>query len=282
MDFKTYLDSSWSKHGKDSQKVAETFEATINLITDSSQLTQLAHLITHVEAEHLGQYSRGLKLIKLLSAHKLNNDKTKVALNRFEAILQFAENSNFDITPFSDSDQIRILAAVASAQAGQSQTDLSTKNLNQALALAEKLDSADPANRALAVTGNILASTLEDKSDLSPEQIDLMLLAARAGRKYWEISGTWLETERAEYRLAHSYLKAKDYINSIKHANLCLTICEKNSAPPLEFFFAFEAIALVEKAMAQLPRSFPKMESYFSQLSESDKSWCGPTLKKFN
>ena len=85
-----------------------------------------------------------------------------------------------------------------------------------------------------------------------------MLLAAHTGRKYWQIAGTWLEIERAEYRLAQSYFKARDLINSIKHANLCLTICETNNAGALEFFFAYESIALVENKMKLLEKSIKR------------------------
>jgi hypothetical protein len=37
-----------------------------------------------------------------------------------------------------------------------------------------------------------------------------MIFAAKTTRKYWEIAGTWLEIERAEYRLAMTYLAAGD------------------------------------------------------------------------
>ena len=90
-----------------------------------------------------------------------------------------------------------------------------------------------------------------------------------------------MEVERAEYRLSQSYLKNRDFINSIKHANLCITICEKNQAPPLEFFYAFEAVTHVEKAIGQPLRSLEKMKHYFNLLSDDDKKWCSSALDFF-
>ncbi len=155
------------------------------------------------------------------------------------------------------------------------------KDFRSALDVATELSETDPANRLLAICSTNLACALEEKTSLSNDEEVLMLLAAHTGRKYWQIAGTWLEVERAEYRLAQSYLKARDLINSIKHANLCLTICETNNAGALEFFFAYESIALVEYKMKQSTlRSLPQMQKYFAELSQSDKDWCRQTLTK--
>lgn len=37
-----------------------------------------------------------------------------------------------------------------------------------------------------------------------------MLLAAQTARKFWEQAGTWLQVEKAEYRLSMTYLQAGD------------------------------------------------------------------------
>lgn len=281
MDFNTYLNQSWNNHAVKTSDVMQSLSEGIKLVSESSHIPQLAGLITHVAGEHLGEFHAGSELLTQLENLGFNNDETRAALKRSQAILSYTQDQNFLISGFSSSDQIRITATSASALLGLNKITNAIEAFNKSLQLGEFLDVKDPANRALAIAGNNLASTLEEKSSLSDQEIDLMIAAARAGRKYWEIAGSWLETERAEYRLSQSYLKAGDYINSIKHANLCLTICEKNQAGPLEFFFAYEAIACVEKAMNQPLRSLPQMEKFFAELSEDDKSWCETSLTKF-
>jgi len=75
-----------------------------------------------------------------------------------------------------------------------------------------------------------------------------MLLCARAARRHWEIAGGWLETERAEYRLAMSHLEAGDLPQARLHAQTCLEIVEANGGAPLEACFGWEALAKVERA----------------------------------
>ena len=99
----------------------------------------------------------------------------------------------------------------------------------------------DPAARTLAITGNNLAADLEEKSDRSDGETKLMLKAAEIGRRYWEVSGTWVEVERAEYRLAISHLKAGDPKQALVHADNCLQICRDRQSSLFEQFFAHEA-----------------------------------------
>lgn len=70
-----------------------------------------------------------------------------------------------------------------------------------------------------------------------------MKSAARVARQYWEVAGTWIEVERAEYRLAMTMLAAGDPVAALEHAELCLKICTSNNAEPFEHFFAHEARA---------------------------------------
>jgi hypothetical protein len=64
------------------------------------------------------------------------------------------------------------------------------------------------AQRALAAAGNNLAAGLEEKPDRDAAGTAGMVAAAQAGVECWRRAGTWLEHERAEYRLARSLLAA--------------------------------------------------------------------------
>ncbi|HWU44256.1 MAG TPA: hypothetical protein VN132_12485, partial [Bdellovibrio sp.] len=203
--------------------------------------------------------------------------------SRSIAILEFASGKRSSLEDFSASDQIRILAMTASALSRQKNSEKAPVFFNKALELAQNnLTKDDPANRVLAIIGNNLASSLEVQASLTPIEKELMILAAKTARKYWEIAGTWLEVERAEYRLAHTFLKAGDLIQALEHAQTCLEITEANKAPALEFFFGYEALALVEKARGNnvgLSKAVEHAESFFDQLKEDDKTWCESTLK---
>jgi hypothetical protein len=280
MDFNTYCNKSWDDHADDSLKVAGTFAEGIKLVTTTPQITQFANLVTHVMGVHLGKTSEGKSILQQLEELNFNDSGTLLNIKISKAILSYVENSNLDLSGFSDSEKVRIVATAASGFQGLDKIAESKEALNKAVSLARVLEPKDAANRSLAVAGNVIASSLEEKTDLSSEEIELMLAAAHTSHMFCQIFGTWLEIERGEYRLAKSYLKAKDFISSIKHANLCLTICEENKAPALELFFAYEAIAGVEKAMKQPLRSLPQMEKYFSELTNEDKPWCEKSLNK--
>jgi hypothetical protein len=280
MSFSNYLNQAWDLHQKSPEDVVANLNNGLKLAQTASDISDLALLATHVYAEHLGLYQEGLVFILSLKDQISNDDNSKLALKRFESVLNICQNSNFDISYLSESDKCRVFALTASAFAGTNNFLQSAVFFGQAEELATKLTSADVAVRSMAITGNNLACALEEKSNLSDDEKKLMLKAAYAGLHYWKLAGTWLETERAEYRLSQSYFRIRDLISSIKHANQCLTICEDNKAEALEFFFAFEALTKIELEMNQPLRSLEKMKHYFSLLSEGDQQWCGPILKQ--
>lgn len=281
MTFSDYLNQSWKDHATATDKVAAGISDGISLISEGAHINQLANLIIHLYGEHLGRFEEGIALIEKLMKAPLVNPEIAAYLNCSKVTLGFSAGSVTDWSGFTPAEKVRIYCGAAGIQAARNEIGTAENNLHSALAIGTELSGADPANRLLAIYSNNLACALEERENLSADDKVLMLLAAHAGRKYWQIAGTWLEIERAEYRLAQSYLKARDPINSIKHANLCLTICESNNAGALEFFYAYEAIALVEYKMKQSTlRSLPQMQKYFSELSQSDKEWCRKTLTK--
>jgi hypothetical protein len=113
--------------------------------------------------------------------------------------------------------------------------------------------------------------------------MDLMILAAQVGRKYWEIAGSWLEVERAEYRLSQTYLKANNFAKALEHAQTCLEVAQENNAPALELFFGYEALAQVEKVRNN-PLGFAKAvelaKEHFEKLSPDDRLWCGESFNQ--
>lgn len=281
MKFSDYLSQCWKDHAIHTENVAAGIAGGIGLISEGNHIIQLANLIVHLFGEHLGRFDEGIELLEKLKQKSLVTPEIAATLTCAEVTLAYSAGRITDWTNFTRAEKVKIFCGAAGIKNARNEIGQAEKDFRSALEVANELSETDPANRLLAICSNNLACALEEKTSLTAEEEVLMLLAAHSGRKYWQFAGTWLEVERAEYRLARSYLKAGDLISSIKHANLCLTICELNAAGAIEFFFAYEAIALVEHRMKQSTlRSLPQMQKYFAELSQSDKEWCRMTLTK--
>lgn len=287
MTLDKFIDQAWNDHATDAKAVVLRLHQGLNLVTENDQIPGVVHLATHVFGEHLGHWSDGISFledIKKLSAFQANTD-SQVAIERSIATLRLAGGISSDLNSFGTTEQIRIYSYAAAALCGQNQVSQASEYFKRALELAQTgLSKNDPANRVLAVIGNNLAATLEEKSSRSAEENQLMTLAALTGRKFWEIAGTWLNVERAEYRLCMSYLKAGQLPKALEHAQLCLEVIEQNKAEPMEYFFGYEALALVEKARSNgtgFEKAVEHAKKYFELIeNEDDKTWCKSSLEK--
>lgn len=281
MKISDYVSTAWSIHANEPAKVLEDVKNQFAHIENEEEILALANLIVHVSGEHLGQWLVGLELLKKLKNNPILKNRQDMA--RMVTILELGNNSATSIEKFSPSDQARILAITASALSSLGGTKLSESYLVRAEQLVKGLESSDPANKALAVTGNNLASTLEEKKERTENQTALMLRAAKIGKTYWEIAGTWREVERAEYRLSKSHLSAGLINEAFTHAENCLSIVAKNNNEPLELFFGLEALALAFKAQnksAQVAETVEKMNTAFNLLSAKEQFWCKKTLEE--
>lgn len=287
MDFDTFIGKGWDQHIKDSPGVAARLQAEgIALLTDAKQIVPLAHLAHHVMGEHLGRWQVGLQFQQRLAALPLcqPGSAQALALRRFMASLQLASGAVDERATLSASDAIRVTAMAASSLAEQD-TARALALFQDALARADSaaLPATDPFNRALAISGNSLAGTLEEKTSRSAEERSLMILAAQTARRYWAIAGGWLEIERAEYRLAMSWLQAGDALQARQHAQNCLVISEANDAPALERFFAWEALGRVDRSTGHTSGhalALVQAEAAFVALEEADRGWCQASLDK--
>ncbi len=288
MTFDNFINQAWDDHVTDSKGVAARLEKCIALLTDNNQIPTLVNLATHVYGEHLGQWKEGVKFLNGLRSASIFQAETESnnAINRSVAALELAGGLNPKLQNFGNSDLVRIFANAAAALCGQNQIAMAIEYFKNGLEIITQgeLTKEDPANRALAVTGNNLAATLEEKNSLSEDENRLMILAALTGRKFWEIAGTWLNVARAEYRLARTYLKTKQFQLALVHAQLCLEVNETNKAEPLELFLGYEVLALVENERGNLigfSKAREQVKKYFEKITnENDKSWCQSSFDK--
>jgi hypothetical protein len=288
MDFDSFMGQAWSDHAEQPAAVAERIEAEglaqLAQATDAGALTRLAHLAQHVHGGHLGQWQRGQRFQERLLALPAAAGERAAPLRRYLASLALAAGEPGACAAMAPDERVTV-AGLAASNLVDHDALRAGALLQQAedgvaaLALPDK----HPAVRALAVAGNTIAATLEEKPVRNAEERALMLQAAAAGLRCWSRAGTWLETERAEYRLSRSWCVAGDATAARQHAQACLGIVAANGNPPLEAFFGLEALALAEQAagdasaraaaVAQAIETFPRIE-------ESDRGWCQPTLDR--
>ena len=288
MAFDAFIAQAWDEHAADPQGVAARLGDTgLALVSQESQVAPLATLAHHVCGEHLGRWREGLDLLQRLAAlpAAAASGTAAEALRRCQASLALCAGDADARPALTLSDRIRV-GAMAAASLGLHDAPRALELLRQASAEAESsaLPDADPAHRALAANGNNLACTLEEKTaPRSPEEVALMILAAQTARRHWALAGTWLETERADYRLAMSWLAAGDAARARVHADDCLALVQAHGAPPLEAFFAWEAQALVARAASDTivhEDALEHMRQALAALDEADRIWCQPSLDK--
>ena len=253
----TFVEAGWPRHAKDPGPVFDEGRALVGRIEVAADVQPLGRLLFHVGAEHLGRYAETLAVLDQLRAHKacVAGSADARALWRFSAAAHLclgdtvageraaaeaASDSGFPL----NSDRAAALALAAAALVGQRKTPEATKLFEQALALATYGPTKDdPLSRALAVTANNLAGELDEKTDRTEPEDRLLLKAAETARKYWEIAGTWLHVERAEYRLACTCATLGLGERAVQHAAKALALCAANGGDAMERFFAHEGHA---------------------------------------
>jgi len=256
MSIPDLVGAGWREHAKDPAGVFDRMRRLVAEARAPGDVAPLAGLLTHVAGEHLGRFEEGLASLDALAARPAcaaGSVEAKL-VGRQKAALLFAAGraadaeaclarSRSDAFPPA-SDRVRALAVAASALAGLRRTEEARDLFEEALSLAAYGPTAsDPAAKALAITGNNLATELENRPVLDAAETALMLRAARAGLDFWRVAGTWLEEGRAEYRLSSSLRKAGDAAAALRHAARYLGIVEAHPDDASERFSAHEALA---------------------------------------
>jgi hypothetical protein len=244
----------------------------------------MAHLAHHVFGEHLGRWADGLAFLRQVAALQVTQGPAAQAVARFQAALKLAGGLEDGRDAFDTSERIRV-TALAAANLGMHDAVRSQALLEEAVCAAERaaLPDKDLAHRNLGIAGNGIAGTLEEKAGRSDADTQLMLRAAQVARRFWAQAGTWLETERADYRLAMSHLQAGLLPQARRHAQDCLEIVQANGHVALESLFGWEALGRVERAAGNATghaHAVAQAETAFASLADGDKGWCRASLDK--
>jgi tetratricopeptide (TPR) repeat protein len=284
MPFDAFMETAWNDHGDRPQEVADRLSGSLQVIETAEQIPPFARLLTHVFGEHLGQWRQGIALLESLRSLPAFDGSPAVtgALARSVGVLRYASGDSQALEPLSREDRVTVLATVSSALAARGEFTQALSAYSEALRLADTgLPAGSPAIRALAVGGNNLATSLELKNDRDASETAGMIVAAEGGLKYWKQAGTWLEEERAEYRLARSLLQAGKAEAAIQSARRCIEVCSSNDAPAFEQFFGYAVLALAQRAAADVA-GFAASREHARRLYElvpaADRQWCESDL----
>lgn len=252
MDLGAFVQQGWMDHGGAPEAVFARLPDGIALVRDPGDAPKLAGLVVHVGGEHLGRWDAAIAVLDDLLRRDLPDDDARGVWRSIAALHRCAGRGRESAEaaergrsghPRPESDEVRILAVAASALAGQRRTTEAIAAFTRAVALAAYgPDASDPAARALAVTGNNLAAELEGHAR-TPDEDRLMLEAAEVARRYWAIAGTWLNVERAEYRLASVHVALGNRDRAAEHARACLALCDANDADAQERGYGEEMLA---------------------------------------
>ncbi len=284
-DFDERLGAAWKTHADDpAGAAAQVGSALLAAVSSSADLMALAHLGHHLWGAHLNQPPGGLSLLQDLRAHPACDADALAALARYRASLLLTHEQPQALDGLPDADQTRAMG-LAAANLAEVNPARASQLLQAAAARVPPLTTppGDPMARAVAVAGNNIAAAMEEVPRQTPAQRDMMILAARTARTYWAIAGGWLEVERAEYRLSNSWRVAGNAAQARQHAQACLALVAQHQAPPLERFFALEALALAAHAAADLSAHADACQQAalaFESLDADDQTWCRATLER--
>jgi hypothetical protein len=285
----------WKNHESQPQVCEELLQELISGATTKQPVSwtnesrfQLCQFLMHFYCDH--QKNPNAALLSLQSLG-LKDDVVTIPgeihpVLTFECTLKICISKNIaDSTrmQLSPEEQAFALAQASGYFASISEIQLAIQSLQLAIEIEEKLEKGIRPKlvRALAVRSNNLASIIEQQNSKRAEDQRAMIQFAHSARHYWELAGTWLEIERAEYRLCKSFASIGDYPNAHKHAQNCLRICKENQAPAFELFYAHEAIlGLISISGSSVldPSGILKEEflKTFQAMTKEDQDYCQP------
>lgn len=285
--FDERLSQAWQRHAEHSRAVADELPQLVPLLQSDDDVRALAHLARHLFGEHLGAWTQGQQFLMTLQQAAGRREllvaggAAETHIQRCSASLALARGARDMRRTMNEADRLAV-TIFAACDLGPHDGARARHLFEEAMAAAAALPPASPLHRVLATNCNNIAGTLQELPQRSENQRRLMIEAAQAARHHWEHAGTWLEVERAEYRLAHCWLAAGNPEVARHHANECLRIVEENDGAALEWFFGYEPLVRAERELGNadaVREALANMERAFERLSDDDKAWCRKSLE---
>lgn len=108
---------------------------------------------------------------------------------------------------------------------------------------AEKTTITPAIHRQLGVDLFNRTWTLIDKTDRTPDEVEIMIHTAHASAYHWRQVGTPLNFSRSDWQLSRVYAVLNRPEPALYHARRCLDICEAEGIGDFDLAFAYEALA---------------------------------------
>lgn len=182
MNFKQYLNEVESELLENPRKVADELKQNFKLMESVDDVMEMARLIVQVCGEHLGEWPRGIELLRKLKNNATIKDQS--AMKRYVAILELGNNPNSSIEHFSPTDQVRIYAATALALFHLGGLKNTEKFIKRSMEITStQLSKEDPANDELVKAVGTIARALDKKTVRNAAEDELMKVADSIGRQ---------------------------------------------------------------------------------------------------
>ena len=287
MEFEEFIRTAWAEHADQPDDVAERLALSLDRVELPAHVAPFAGIVTHLYGEHLARFDDGVELLESVRRLPACNGQPEALgiLSRGVAALRYASGEVHALDVLAPQDRMTVLANASGAILGQRDFGRAIAAYDEALRLALKHRPEARAQRSLAAAGNNLASSLEEKADRSNSETEGMLRAAEAALQYWALAGTWLEVERAEYRLTRSLLQAGQASAAIEHARQCIAVCAAHDAPAFERFFGEAVLALAQRSAGEQAGFIASRQhalALFALVPDAEQQWCAPELKELH
>jgi hypothetical protein len=281
--FDSFLARAWADHVGRGDAVARRLRTRTPPPQTPQQLGALVRFVVHLLGEHLGRFDDARWRLAALRTHALADDSVQAELRVGEATLNLGQGEDDVAKRLSTAEIVRAESGAAALCLGRGQLERALHFVDSAAERIAALPDAQPQDhRPLAVACNNMAWELQSLGDKrNPAQTQAMLRIAAASREHWSRAGTWLHIERAEYCLALTHLSAGLFDDAWRHAGQCLAVCLHHQAPPMEHFYAHEAMARVHHARreeAELVHHAQAMRGAFERMKADDQGACREAL----
>lgn len=284
MDLDTFIDQAWTEHGDAPEAVADRLPSALPHLGTPARASAYAALVAHVLGEHLGRWTDALALLDAAAPIAAADATARESLARQAAALRWSAGDAAALAGLPPDHRVAALALAASMLGGRGDLGRAIAAWDDAeAAAAAGLPEGSPAPRALAVGGNNIAASLQERPDRNASETAGMLRAAEGALRWWRVAGTWLQEERAWWRLANCRRLAGDAAGAVEAARRGLAVCTANDAPPFERFFLHVAEALAQAARGDEAARGAARDAALAahaQVADDERAWCASDLEQ--
>jgi len=238
------LDDGWAYHDKESERLARELEAAAETGVDADLLAPFLHLSTHTIGEHLGDWSRALRLGKRLLDGRTPSYETAKAWGRVyvAAVLADAsiEATDLELSCLKASGGefgaalLDMRFMLIGALVGSKRVREAGRLYRSALGIIEQISFSAVPDRTIAAASNNLGWELYELSSRSSDEDTVMSLCAETGLKFWLKCGNWVNEERALYFRALVSNVMGDPQSALADADNALAIIHAQGERPLD------------------------------------------------